>query len=182
MRDAANMANVTFAIQDEPLGLGHAVLCARREVGDEPFAVLLPDELFGGPSLVRNLIDANARFHAPVIAVMQMPKDEISAYGVVDPEPVEDGLVRMKAFVEKPPPDEAPSDLGSVGRYVLTPDVFDALERTKPGAGGEIQLTDAIGAVGGYALIHRGRRRDAGNVRGYVTAFLELARERGFEL
>jgi UTP--glucose-1-phosphate uridylyltransferase len=112
---------------------------------------------------------------------MEMSKDEISAYGVVEPEPVEEGIVRMKGFVEKPSPDEAKSNLGSVGRYVLTPEVFEALERTKPGSGGEIQLTDGIASVGGYALIHRGRRTDAGNPRGYVTAFAELARERGYE-
>ncbi len=180
VREATELANVTFVTQDEPLGLGHAVACARDAIGDEPFAVLLPDELFGGPSLVRGLIDANARFDASVIAVMEMPRNEISAYGVVDPEPVDESIVRMKGFVEKPPADEAKSNLGSVGRYVLTPEVFDALTRTKPGAGGEIQLTDAIAAVGGYALIHRGRRRDAGNPRGYVAAFVELARERGF--
>jgi len=182
LRETTSTANVTFVTQHEPLGLGHAVGCARDAVGDEPFAVLLPDELFGGPSLVKNLIDANARFDASVIAVMEMTLDEISAYGVVDPEPVDESVVRMKGFVEKPPPDEAKSNLGSVGRYVLTPDVFEALARTKPGTGREIQLTDGISAIGGYAFIHRGRRRDAGNVPGYVAAFAELARERGFEV
>ena len=180
VREASDMANITFATQDEPLGLGHAVLCARDAIGDEPFAVLLPDELFGGPDLVGGLIEANARFDASVIAVMEMPMDEISAYGVVDPEPVDESIVRMKNFVEKPARDDAPSNLGSIGRYVLTPQVFEALSRTKPGSGGEIQLTDGIASVGGYALIHRGRRRDAGNVRGYVAAFMELAQERGF--
>jgi UTP--glucose-1-phosphate uridylyltransferase len=112
-----------------------------------------------------------------------MPRDEISNYGVVDPEPVpgygSDDLVRMKDFVEKPPVDEATSNLGSIGRYVLTPDVFDALEGAKPGAGGEIQLTDGIAAVArsgaGYAYIHRGERNDAGRPLGYVKAVVENA-------
>jgi UTP--glucose-1-phosphate uridylyltransferase len=182
VRETTSIANVTFAYQDEPRGLGHAVGCARDLVGDEPFAVLLPDELFGGPSLLKNLIAANERFDASVIAVMEMPPDEISNYGVVDPEFVDNDHVRMLGFVEKPPADEARSNLGSIGRYVLQPQIFDELTRTKPGAGGEIQLTDAIAAVGGYAHIHRGRRRDAGNPRGFVTAFVELARERGFEV
>src|SRR5207248_653943 len=105
--------------QYEPLGLGHAVLCARDAVGAEPFAVLLPDELFFGPQLLRALIERHERFGAAVIAVMEMPPDEISNYGVVDPEPVDSDVVRMKDFVEKPSRLHAPSNLGSVGRYVL---------------------------------------------------------------
>ncbi len=182
VRRTTEIANVTFAMQEDPLGLGHAVLCARKVVGDEPFAVLLPDEMFFGPSLTKNLIDTNARFDASVIAVMEMPMDEISAYGCVDPEWIDDNVVRMKGFVEKPPPDEAKSNLGSIGRYVLTPDVFDALEKTEPGTGGEIQLTDGISAVGGYAFVHRGRRRDAGNPAGFVAAFAEIARDLGYEV
>ncbi|MEX0875789.1 MAG: UTP--glucose-1-phosphate uridylyltransferase [Actinomycetota bacterium] len=172
------LARVTFVTQDEPLGLGHAVLCARDAVGAEAFAVLLPDELFGGPELLNALIAAHEKFGASVIAVMEMPSEEIGNYGVVDPDPVSDDLVRMKDFIEKPSPDVAPSNLGSIGRYVLTPDVFDSLERTEPGAGGEIQLTDAIAAVArsgeGYAHIHRGPRHDAGRPLGYLKALVEL--------
>jgi UTP--glucose-1-phosphate uridylyltransferase len=179
VRAATEMANVSFVTQTEPLGLGHAVLCARDAIGDEPFAVLLPDELFGGPDLLQALIDRHARFDAPVIAVMEMPRDEISNYGVVDPEPVEVDLVRMKDFVEKPPADEARSNLGSIGRYVLTSDVLDALVDAKPGSGGEIQLTDGIAAVArersGYAYIHRGARNDAGRPFGYVKATIDVA-------
>jgi UTP--glucose-1-phosphate uridylyltransferase len=142
------------------------------------FAVLLPDELFGGPELLNALIAAHEKFGASVIAVMEMPPEEIGNYGVVDPEPVSKDLVRMKDFIEKPSPDVAPSNLGSIGRYVLTPDVFDSLERTEPGAGGEIQLTDAIAAVArsgeGYAHIHRGPRHDAGRPLGYLKALVEL--------
>ncbi len=172
------LARVTFVEQDDPLGLGHAVWCARNAVGAEPFAVMLPDELFGGPMLLDALIAAHGEFDASVIAVMEMPSEEIGNYGVVDPEPIRDDLVRMKDFIEKPSPDEAPSDLGSIGRYVLTPDVFEELERTKPGAGGEIQLTDAIAAVArsgaGYAHIHRGPRHDAGRPLGYLKALVSL--------
>jgi len=178
VRQTTSIANVSFAVQAEPLGLGHAVLCARERIGDEAFAVLLPDELFGGSSLLRALIATYERFDASVIAVMEMPPDEISNYGVVDPEPVDADVVRMKGFVEKPPPDEAKSNLGSIGRYVLTSEIFDALEQTLPGAGGEIQLTDAVSKVGGYAYIHRGRREDAGRPLGYLKAIVELALER----
>jgi UTP--glucose-1-phosphate uridylyltransferase len=179
VRLTTSLANVSFVVQQEPLGLGHAVLCAREALGGESFAVLLPDELFGGPELLRALTDRHERFGASVIAVMEMPMDEISSYGSVDPEPVEDDLVRMKDFVEKPDPSVAPSNLGSVGRYVLTTDVLDALEHARPGAGGEIQLTDGIADVArsraAYAYIHRGARNDAGRPLGYVKATIEAA-------
>ncbi len=175
VRATTTIARVTFVTQDEPLGLGHAVLCARDAVGAEPFAVLLPDELFFGPQLVRALIDRHDRLGASVIAVMEMPAEEISNYGVVDPEPVDEDVVRVKRFVEKPTATEAPSNLGSVGRYVLTPDVFDTLEATKPGSGGEIQLTDGIDALDAcYAHVYRGPRRDAGRPLGYLQATVEL--------
>jgi len=152
-----DIARVTFVTQDEPLGLGHAVLCARDAVGAEPFAVLLPDELFFGPQLVRALIDHHDRLNASVIAVMEMQSEEISNYGVVDPEPLDSNVVLIKRFVEKPPAAQAPSNLGSVGRYVLTPDVFAALQTIKPGSGGEIQLTDGIDALEVcYAYVYRG--------------------------
>ncbi|MGH2760692.1 MAG: UTP--glucose-1-phosphate uridylyltransferase, partial [Actinomycetota bacterium] len=179
VRRVEDLANVTFATQTEPLGLGHAVGCAKEHVGSEPFAVLLPDELFGGPGLIDALIRQYERFTSPVIAVMEMPADEISNYGVVDPEPIGNDLVRIKGFVEKPAAADAPSNLGSIGRYVLTPDVFEALDRTAPGAGGEIQLTDAVAAVArekdGYAFIHRGVRHDVGRPLGFLRATVELA-------
>jgi UTP--glucose-1-phosphate uridylyltransferase len=179
VRAITAIANVSFVTQHEPLGLGHAVGCAADAVGAEPFAVLLPDELFGGPDLLRSLIDVHTAFDASVIAVMEMPPDEIGNYGCVDPEPVRDDLVRMKAFVEKPRPDQAPSNLGSIGRYVLMPDVLAALEHVRPGAGDEIQLTDAIAASASrndaYAYIYRGPRTDAGRPLGYAKATVEAA-------
>jgi UTP--glucose-1-phosphate uridylyltransferase len=179
VRATSQLANITFAIQEEPLGLGHAVWCARDSVGSEPFAVLLPDELFGGPVLLQALVERHRRFDSSVIAVMEMPREEVSNYGVVDGVEVEPDLVRMKDFIEKPSADDAPSNLASIGRYVLTPDVLDALDRTEPGAGGEIQLTDAIAAVArrkdGYAYVYRGERHDAGRPLGYLKATVELA-------
>ena len=179
VRHVSAIADVTFAVQDEPLGLGHAVWCAREAVGGEPFAELLPDELFGGPTLLRALVERQRRFGAPVIAVMEMPPEEISNYGVVEGEAVEEDLVRMRDFVEKPPASRAPSNLGSIGRNVLTPEVLDELGRTPPGAGGEIQLTDAIAAVaraaGGYAYVYRGPRHDAGRPLGYLKATVDIA-------
>jgi UTP--glucose-1-phosphate uridylyltransferase len=188
VRAVSELANFTFVVQDAPLGLGHAVLCASGVVGAEPFAVLLPDELFGGPELMTALIERQERFDAPVIAVMEMGPDEIGNYGVVDPEPlgvrgVPDGMerdtVRMKDFVEKPDASDARSNLGSVGRYVLTADVLVALEGAEPGTGGEIQLTDGIATVArekaAYAYVHRGARNDAGRPLGYVKATIEAA-------
>ena len=178
VRATTRIARISFVTQEQPLGLGHAVACARDAVGDEPFVVLLPDELFFGPQLVSELIDRHERLSASVVAVMEMPPSEISSYGVVDPEPAGEDLVRVKRFVEKPAAADAPSNLGSVGRYVLTAEVFDALASTAPGTGGEIQLTDAIDAMarGGecYAYVYRGPRRDAGRPLGYLQATVEL--------
>jgi len=175
VRATTTIARVTFVTQEEPLGLGHAVLCARDAVGAEPFAVLLPDELFFGPQLLRALIGHHERLGASVIAVMEMAGEEISNYGVVDPEPVDEDVVRVKRFVEKPPAPQAPSNLGSIGRYVLTSDVFDALQTTSPGSGGEIQLTDGIDALDAcYAYVYRGPRRDAGRPLGFLQATVEL--------
>jgi UTP--glucose-1-phosphate uridylyltransferase len=188
VRRTSELANVTFVMQEQPLGLGHAVLAAGPVLGNEPFAVLLPDELFGGPDLLAALIEGQQRFGAPVIAVMEMPPEEISNYGVVDPElpevrgvPDEMGpdFVRMKDFVEKPPAAEAKSNLGSVGRYVLDRAVLDALAGAGPGAGGEIQLTDGIASVArsmsAYAFVYRGARNDAGRPLGYVKATIDAA-------
>ena len=188
VRRTTEIANVSFVTQDEPLGLGHAVWCARPAVGDEAFAVLLPDELFGGSTLLAALIDRHERLDASVIAVMEMGPDEIGNYGVVDPEPpgvrgvpdeMSDDTVRIAGFVEKPKASEAPSNLGSIGRYVLTPDVFDALEGAGPGTGGEIQLTDGIATAAqtrpAYAYVYRGPRNDAGRPLGYVKATVEAA-------
>jgi len=183
VRSTSGGADVTFVYQDDQLGLGHAVGCAADVVGDDPFAVLLPDEVMHPEDgLLEALVDACDRYDASVIAVMEMPRSEISSYGVVEPEWVEERLARVLSFVEKPPPEEAPSNLGSIGRYVLTRDVMDAISSTVPGAGGEIQLTDAIASVAAsgeaYAYVYRGRRWDVGTPAGHVRATADLAAER----
>ncbi|MDO8361501.1 MAG: UTP--glucose-1-phosphate uridylyltransferase [Actinomycetota bacterium] len=172
---------ITFAYQDVAMGLGHAVGCAREAVGDEPFAVLLPDEIMGDSSLLAQMCDVSAATGGSVVGLKQVPRDEVSAYGVIDPAgPLDaDGVVSVRTMVEKPPVAEAPSELIIIGRYVLTPDVFDKIERVQPGAGGEIQLTDALRmqAENGpfHGVLSGIRRYDTGNPLGWLTAVVELA-------
>ena len=166
-----------------PLGLGHAVLCARPVVGNEPFAVILADDLIAndGDGCMTQMTKAYDREARSLVAVEQVPGDEIDRYGIVSVSGERGPLARVDAIIEKPRPAEAPSNLGVVGRYVLAPEIFDALENTKPGAGGEIQLTDAIAklvSVGGVnAYRFEGKRYDCGSKLGYLRATVELARD-----
>ena len=171
--------DISYVTQREQLGLGHAVLTAAGSVGPEPFAVLLPDDVIDSSTpALQQLLDVYQARRAPVLAVQRVPRDRISGYGVIEREEIASGLHRVKALVEKPCPEDAPSDLGIVGRYVLTPDIFDALAATPPGALGEIQLTDAIsnlleiGPV--YALEFEGSRYDAGNPLGLIQASVSM--------
>jgi UTP--glucose-1-phosphate uridylyltransferase len=180
VRALADLADVHFVRQKEPLGLGHAVSIARAHVGDEPLAVLLGDDLMvDDATLLRAMIDASTRHGSAVIALKRFPPEEISAYGCVRPTGEVDGLVRFDAIVEKPAPADAPSDLGVMGRYVFTPAIFDAIERVQPGAGGELQLTDAIGILNEsepvLGLPFEEGRYDAGNKLDYLRATVELA-------
>jgi UTP--glucose-1-phosphate uridylyltransferase len=166
--------------QRDPLGLGHAVSVAREHVGDEPFAVLLGDDLMvDDATLLRSMLDVYERDGRSVIACMQVSPEEISSYGCVDAEPAHEGLVEVRAIVEKPPRDEAPSNLAVIGRYVFTPEIFDALDRIEPGRGGELQLTDAIAllreqqTVFGYVFSEG--RYDTGQKVDWMRANLELA-------
>jgi UTP--glucose-1-phosphate uridylyltransferase len=178
---SARDVRISFAYQDEALGLGHAVGCAREAVGDEPFAVLLPDEIMGDSGLLAQMIDVCDSTGGSVVGLKEVPHDEVGAYGVIDPAGPLDvhGVVSVRTMVEKPPIDEAPSDLIIIGRYVLTPDVFDKIEQVQPGAGGEIQLTDALrmqAAAGPFHGVLRDIRRfDTGNPLGWLTAVVELA-------
>ena len=180
LMDAAEFRSVS---QEEALGLGHAVLTARDAVGDEPFAVLLPDDLIVDdvPAIGRLVAVARER-GASVVAVEEVPMERISAYGAIDPREVSEGLYEVLGLVEKPPPDEAPSNLGIVGRYVLTPEVFPALEQVQPGAGGEIQLTDGLVRLveeqGVFAHRLQGTRYDAGTPVGLLQASVALALRR----
>ena len=183
IRQISDMAEVHYIRQKEALGLGHAVSVAQAHVGDEPFVVMLGDDLIH-PSepLLGEMLRAHDTFGRSVIAAMEVSKKEISMYGCIEPESFEEDLVRILSIIEKPSPEEAPSNLAVIGRYVLTPEIFDALRRTTPGRGGEIQLTDAINLLAQeqavYAYRFDGRRFDVGNPLDYLKATVELGAER----
>jgi UTP--glucose-1-phosphate uridylyltransferase len=170
-----------FVSQPEARGLGHAVLCARPVVGDEPFGVILADDLIhnDGPSALRQMAEVAAEHQAGVLAVEEVPHDQTNRYGIVDAEPIDEHSAKVRFVVEKPAPKDAPSNLAIVGRYVLPPRIFDLLENTRPGSGGEIQLTDAIEALLEESPVlawrFHGQRFDCGNKLGLVKATLFLA-------
>ena len=167
--------------QKSPQGLGHAVLCAKSLVMNQPFAVLLADDLIDGgeKSCLKQMIEVFEQKQASVIAVQKIPKADTQKYGVVDPASMEDRITQIRGIVEKPDPEKAPSDLGVVGRYILTPHIFTLLENTAKGSGGEIQLTDAIAKIlqieSAYALQFQGKRYDCGTKIGYLEATLAYA-------
>lgn len=168
--------------QPEALGLGHAVLCAQPVVGNEPFAVLLADDLLDGePAVMRQMVDVYDYYKSSVLGVQQVPREHTRSYGIVDSQPLTDKLEAVKAIVEKPKPEEAPSTLAVVGRYVLTPRIFHHLARLGKGAGGEIQLTDGIAALMKeeqvLAYRYSGKRYDCGSKIGYLEATLAMARK-----
>lgn len=172
-----------FVRQDQPRGLGHAVSLARRVVGNRPVAVLLPDDVIRAPRpCLGQLIDAHEREGGHVVAAMEVPRAQVSSYGILDVRQQTDALARARGLVEKPDPSVAPSNLAVVGRYILSPCIFETLARTAPGAGGEIQLTDAITAdaasvpVAGYRFT--GERFDCGTVAGHLAATIAFAMER----
>lgn len=173
---------ISFAYQDEPLGLGHAVGCARQVIDAEDVAVLLPDEIMGDASQLRQMIDVSERTGGGVVALRRVARDEVSKYGVVVPEGDVDaaGVVRIIDMVEKPAVESAPSDLIIIGRYVLTGDVFDEIARTKPGAVGEIQLTDAMRSQARrgpfHGLLSDVSRHDTGNPLGWFQAVVDAMR------
>jgi UTP--glucose-1-phosphate uridylyltransferase len=179
--------NLVTVRQQVPLGLGHAIWCARAIVGDEPFAIFLPDELMiGAPGCMKQMVDAYARVGGNVISVLEVPREEVSSYGVIEPGKKLDGfggaLTEVKGLVEKPRIEEAPSNLIISGRYILQPQVMRTLETQGEGAGGEIQLTDAMARMIGtqpfHAVTFDGRRFDCGSKLGFVEATLALALER----
>ena len=188
VRAVSDMIDIAYIRQKEALGLGHAVLRARDLVGPEPFAVVLSDDVIDAPvPCLRQLLDVYQYFGASVVALMEVPEETVSAYGIVDAEPVDhhgsrDRLFRIRNMVEKPPRAEAPSRLAIIGRYVLTPEIFPALEAVAPGAGGEIQLTDGLKhllrnrPIYGYRF--EGKRYDAGDKLGFLEATVEFALRR----
>ena len=184
IRRISEFGTVAFVHQREQLGLGHAVLMAKDLVGDEPFAVILSDDVMLNPSgdpVTRQLIDAHVSHRGSVIAVQRVDRQDVTRYGIVDPLHEEGRLVEIQNLVEKPSVDDAPSDLAVLGRYVLTPKIFDVLEQTNRGAGGEIQLTDAIRTLIGeqpvFGYQFEGTRHDAGTRIGWLKANLAVALE-----
>ncbi len=181
----SSMINVSYVRQGEQLGLGHAVLMAKDLVGEEPFAVMLGDDIIDSPvPCMKQMVNVFESYGGPVIAVQKVPPEEISAYGVIDgtPEGNSGRLYRIRDLVEKPKAAEAPSDLAIIGRYILTPEIFAELERTPRGAGGEIQLTDGLRQLSRvrplYGYHFEGVRHDAGNKLGFLKATVEFALKR----
>jgi UTP--glucose-1-phosphate uridylyltransferase len=187
VRNISDMISVSYIRQREALGLGHAVLRAMELVGDEPFSVVLADDVIEAETpCIRQLLDIYNFFCAPVLAVMEVPPESIGAYGCIDAEPVShngsDRVYRIRDLVEKPKPGEAPSNLAIIGRYVLTPEIFGSLQEITPGSGGEIQLTDALRHLLRsrpiYAYRFEGERYDAGDKLGFLKATVEFALKR----
>jgi UTP--glucose-1-phosphate uridylyltransferase len=183
IRGIAEMVEMVFVRQKEQKGIGHAVLTAQSLVGDEPFALYFPDDIIIGETPVtRQLINVYERHGGSVLAVQRVPREEIVHYGSMAAEPIEEGVFRVLSLVEKPRPEEAPSDLATVGRYVLTPGIFDALKQTKPGVGGEIQITDGLALLLKeqpiFACLFSGTRYDTGRPLGLLEASIGLALER----
>ncbi len=184
VREISDMATIHYIRQRDPLGLGHAVAAAEGHVGGESFAVLLGDDLMAENNpLLQEMLRVHEKYGRSVLAAMEVSRDEISLYGAIEPEFVEnEHLAQVRSIVEKPPPDEAPSNLAAIGRYVLTPEIFDCLRRTHPGVGGELQLTDAISMLAReqavYAYVFDGGRFDVGNKLDYLKATIELAIDR----
>ena len=188
VRYATDLADVHYVRQGDPRGLGHAVLRAKMHVGQEPFAVLLGDDIIDerDPLLTR-MLDVQVARNTTVVALLEVDPSQTHLYGIATVEPTDEAdVVRVTGLVEKPPPGEAPSNLAIIGRYVLRPEIFDVLERTEPGKGGEIQLTDALQelatgpswAGGVHGVVFRGRRYDTGDRLDYLKAIVQLASDR----
>jgi UTP--glucose-1-phosphate uridylyltransferase len=183
MREISGLADICYIRQKEPLGQGHAIMVTRSLVGNEPFAVFFADDIIeSAVPCMKQMMDVYERYKCSVVAVQELPREEISRYGVIDGKQIDERVHRISGMVEKPAPEEAPSNLGIVGRYILTPEIFDALEHTPPGKGGEIWLADGLRnlldrqAVYGYQF--EGIRYDTGTKLGYLRATVEYALRR----
>ena len=180
VRRISELANICYVRQQEQLGLGHAVSVAEELIGGEPFALFLPDDIIEAETpAMRQMLQVYERFDCCVVAVERIPHEKTVAYGVIEPKPVEDHIYEVLSLVEKPESEQAPSDLGIVGRYVLTPEIFGHLRKTKAGRGGEIQLTDGLQSLlreqKVYACEFEGTRYDTGTALGLLKASVELA-------
>lgn len=183
VQDISNLVNIYFIRQKEPKGLGHAISCAKSFVGNEPFAVMLGDDVVDSSTpCLRQLIDCFSEYKTSVLGVQRVAQSEVSKYGIVRELKIEDRVCKVKDLIEKPSIEEAPSNIAILGRYILMPEIFDILVNTKPGKGGEIQLTDALKALLSeqaiYAYEFQGRRYDVGDKLGYLQATVEMALKR----
>jgi UTP--glucose-1-phosphate uridylyltransferase len=187
VRSISDMMDISYVRQKEALGLGHAVLRTKELIGNEPFAVVLSDDVIASETpCIRQLLDVYEFYGASVVALMEVPRDQISAYGVVDAEVIShngnERLYRIRNLVEKPKPEDAPSNLAIIGRYVLTPEIFSCVESIEPGSGGELQLTDALKYMLRnrpiYGFKFEGKRYDAGDKLGFLKATVEFALSR----
>jgi len=176
----SNMLDICYVRQKEPSGLGHAILCAKNLVKGEPFAVLLGDDVIDAKvPVLRQMLEVYYTYNAPVIAIQEVDRSQVSNYGIIKATRVEEGVYRVTDMVEKPSVDKAPSNLAIIGRYILTPDIIELLKKTRPGSGKEIQLTDALRDLAKtrpvYAYKFRGKRYDAGDKLGFLKATVEFA-------
>lgn len=183
VNEISNMAEIYYIRQKEPKGLGHAISCAKTFVGNEPFAVMLGDDVVDSKvPCLKQLIDCYDEYKTTILGVQEVPKEEVSKYGIVRGMHIEDRVYKVKDLIEKPKVEEAPSNIAILGRYIITPQIFPVLENTKPGKGGEIQLTDAlrtlIGTEAMYAYNFEGRRYDVGDKLGFLEATVEYALKR----
>lgn len=183
VREISNMVNIHYIRQKEPKGLGHAIYCAKTFVGKEPFAVMLGDDVVDSKiPCLKQLIDCYTEYKTTILGVQEVPEEDISKYGIVKGMHIEDRVYKVKDLVEKPKMEEAPSNVAILGRYIITPQIFDILENTAPGKGGEIQLTDALRTLihseAMYAYNFEGRRYDVGDKLGFLEATVEFALKR----
>jgi UTP--glucose-1-phosphate uridylyltransferase len=183
VRDISNMANIYYIRQKEPKGLGHAINCARTFVGDDPFAVMLGDDVVDSEvPCLKQLMDCYEKYQTSILGVQEVPINQVSKYGIVDANLIEDRVYKVKGVIEKPTASEAPSNIAILGRYIITPRIFDILNNTKPGKGGEIQLTDALRTLiseeNMFAYNFKGRRYDVGDKEGFLEATVEYALKR----
>ena len=182
VRGISNMVNIRYIRQKEPKGLGDAIYCARYFIGDEPFAIMLGDDMVDngqGPPCLKQLIDAYETHNASILGVQEVDKENTDKYGIIDGQKLSDNIYKVKALVEKPDPDQAPSNVAILGRYIITPQIFDILGQIPPGKNGEIQLTDALEILKDkedmYAYVFEGRRYDLGDKLGFLQATVDAA-------
>ena len=180
VRNISNMINIHYIRQKEPNGLGHAIHCAKSFIGDEPFAVMLGDDVVDAEKpCLKQLIEAYEEYHTTILGVQQVANEDVDKYGIVEGKYIENGIYKVKDLIEKPDIETAPSNIAILGRYIITPEIFDILENTKPGKNGEIQLTDGLKALcknqAMYAYVFEGKRYDVGDKLGFLEATVDFA-------